>query len=91
MAWRAVVLPDIESDIAIRRLIAIGFYDDADPANVTAPTKFLHRQTYATEAITSLADLQAQVVAEGQMARTMYNRVQAIRQVLPPGSSIAIP
>jgi hypothetical protein len=90
MAWIGRVTRIIPEATQLRSLVEVKFYDNALTPNPTSGD-FLHSATYSSDTLTSFADFQAAVVAEGQAARQAYNRAQAVKNQLPVGREITIP
>lgn len=91
MAWKARVTRIIPGDTALRAIVEVGFYESTDPLNLPTPTVFLHRKAYSSDELTTVPALVALVEAEGQAARTAFNRVVAVKAALPIGAEVPIP
>ena len=79
MAWKAIITDwDLDGPG-----VTVGYYDDADPANTPDPSEFLYSRVFARADFSTLADLQAQVIAVGQSKRQAYNRIQQMKNTGP--------
>lgn len=85
MAWQARVSDDIQTSPDNRLTIAIEFFDDTDPNTV------LHARTWTLAIGTTIAQLQAEVIREGQAARLAFTTMQSARVSVPKGATVAIP
>jgi len=96
VAWRAYVARDIAATQEGLLAVTIYYYDDADPYYVginasNPPGNVLWAKSWDLPIGTTVAQLQAAVVAEGQKARTYKQAEASAQTAVPKGTTVAIP
>lgn len=96
MAWRAYLIDDIKLTATSKFEVNVVYYDDADPENADVsatvpPSVVLHAKVWAVPQTITTAELQANVVSEGQSARSSLARLATARAQVPRGTRVAIP
>lgn len=87
MAWQAQLITPItyEGDQIVA---SFGFYDDADPANQTTPSVYLHIERFTFPPSWSNADMQARIRARGAQVRSTVARATVMATTFPVTTTI---
>jgi hypothetical protein len=82
---RASVATDITIASDMSYQVQVNFFDSADPATI------LWAETMILPAGSTVAQLQAQVIARGQQVRTGLANQAAARAQVPAGTTVTVP
>jgi hypothetical protein len=86
MAWQAELTSPVAKFLSAASItVAVVYYDTADQATI------LHSRTFSFTPTTTGAAIQAEIVREGQVARSAFQRAASINATTPVGTTLAIP